>query len=105
MDPFFKSGSDRLACVKEKPSNCQNGSDFGLWILDSGFWISDFLACGVKKVAIMDFGFWISDFGSGCRFCMVAKIYDRLCICKKFKGYCSNTTYVARNGVLVRTPS
>ena len=67
MDPFFKSGSDRLVRVKEKPSNCQNGSDFGFWILDSGFWISDFLARGVKKVAkrILGFGFWIRIFESG----------------------------------------
>ena len=45
------------------------------------------------------------DFGSGCRFCMVAKIYDRSAFARNSKVIVTNTTYVARNGVLVRTPS
>ena len=72
----------------------------------------DRLARCIKKVAKTDFGFWILDFGSakvdfgsGCRFCMVAKIYDRSAFARNSKVIATNTTYVARNSVLVRTPS
>ena len=94
-DPFFKSGSDGLARVEEKPSYSQ---------MDRLKWISDFgSSCSLyKKSGKTDFGFWILDFGSGCRFCMVAKIYDRSAFARNSKVIVTNTTYVARNGV--RTP-
>ena len=74
------------------------------WILDFGS------SCSLyKKSGKTDFGFWILDFGSakvdfgsGCRFCMVAKIYDRSAFARNSKVIVTNTTYVTRNGV--RTP-
>ena len=101
-DPFFKSGSDRLARVEEKPSNSQ--MDRLKWILDFGS------SCSLyKKSGKTDFGFWILDFGSakvdfgsGCRFCMVAKIYDRSAFARNSKVIATNTTYYKKWGESTR---
>ena len=72
--------------------------------MDYGFWISDFLPRGVKKVAkrILDYGFRIfeSGFWIGLQNLSIGSAFAR-----NSKVIATNTTYVARNGVLVRTPS